>query len=87
VIWFCYLLRCADGTLYCGMTNDLDKRVQTHNTGKAAKYTRVRLPVILVYTEECESRSVALKRELQIKALSRQAKLNLIAAWESQRGI
>ncbi len=87
MIWFCYLLRCADGTLYCGMTNDLDKRVQTHNAGKAAKYTRVRLPVILVYTEECESRSVALKRELQIKALSRQAKLNLIAAWESQRGI
>ncbi|MDD2685103.1 MAG: GIY-YIG nuclease family protein [Gallionella sp.] len=86
-MWFCYLLRCADGTLYCGMTNDLDKRVQTHNAGKAAKYTRVRLPVILVYTEECESRSVALKRELQIKALSRQAKLNLIAAWESQRGI
>lgn len=76
--WFCYLLRCADDTLYCGITNDLDKRLATHNAGTAAKYTRVRLPVELVYAEACENRSAALKREMAIKRMTRAAKLALI---------
>lgn len=85
--WFCYLLRCADGTLYCGMTNDLGKRLQSHNAGKASKYTRVRLPVEMLYTEACPDRSAALKREMQIKALTRQSKLNLIAIGGHENGI
>ena len=78
--WFCYLLRCADDTLYCGITNDLAKRLAAHNDGTGAKYTRVRLPVVLVYQENCADRSAASKRELAIKKLSREKKLALIAA-------
>lgn len=78
--WVCYLLRCADGSLYCGITNDLDRRLAAHNAGTAAKYTRVRLPVALAYWEACDDRSAALKREAAIKRLSRQAKLALIAS-------
>jgi putative endonuclease len=77
--WFCYLLECADGTLYCGITNDLDKRLAAHNAGEGAKYTRSRLPVQLAYRESCADRSAALKREREIKALPRAAKLALIA--------
>lgn len=73
--WVCYLLRCADETLYCGITNDLDKRLAAHNAGTAAKYTRSRIPVALVFSEVCADRSSALKRELQIKKLSREKKL------------
>lgn len=76
--WCCYLLRCADGTLYCGITNDLDKRLAAHNAGTAAKYTRARGPVELAYVERCEDKSAALKREMAIKALPRAAKLVLI---------
>ena len=61
------MVRCADGTLYTGIAKDLEKRVAIHNSGKGAKYTRARLPVSLVYSEECESLSVALKRERQIQ--------------------
>ncbi|MDD2700080.1 MAG: GIY-YIG nuclease family protein [Sideroxydans sp.] len=75
--WFCYLLHCADDTLYCGITNDLDKRIATHNAGAGAKYTRSRLPVNLVYSEVCADRSAASKREREVKALSRSAKLAL----------
>ena len=75
--WVCYLLRCADNTLYCGITNDLDKRLAAHNAGEGAKYTRGRLPVSVVYSERCEDKSAALKRELQIKRLPRSAKLAL----------
>lgn len=78
--WCCYLLRCADDTLYCGITNDLDKRLAAHNAGIAAKYTRARGPVELAYLERCEDKSAALKREMAIKALPRSAKLALIAA-------
>ncbi|MGB7650186.1 MAG: GIY-YIG nuclease family protein [Gallionella sp.] len=78
--WFCYLLRCADDTLYCGITNDLAKRLDAHNDGTGAKYTRNRTPVVLVYQEFCEDRSAASKRELAIKKLSREKKLELIAA-------
>lgn len=76
--WFVYILRCADGTLYTGMTDDVTRRVEVHNSGKGAKYTRGRTPVEAVYTEECESYSAALKREYAIKHLSRQEKLQLI---------
>jgi UV DNA damage endonuclease len=76
--WFVYLLRCADGSLYTGITNDLPRRVEQHNAGIASRYTRSRLPVVLVYQEAQASRSLALKRELAIKALSRQAKELLI---------
>ncbi|MEN6584602.1 MAG: GIY-YIG nuclease family protein, partial [Sulfuricella sp.] len=61
--WHCYLLECADGSLYTGITNDLDKRVAAHNDGAASKYTRARLPVRLVYAEAHPDRSSASKRE------------------------
>ncbi len=76
--WMCYLLRCADDTLYCGITNDLEKRLAAHNAGEGAKYTRGRLPVSVVYSEECADKSAALKREIQIKRLSRAAKQALL---------
>jgi putative endonuclease len=76
--WFCYLLRCADGTLYCGITNDLGKRLSAHNDGTASKYTRARKPVDLVFFESCADRSDASKREAAIKALTRSEKLALI---------
>jgi len=71
--WFVYIVRCADDSLYTGITKDVDRRVQEHNEGDklAAKYTRARLPVVLVYQESCESRSAATKREIEIKLLSR----------------
>ena len=76
--WFCYLLRCADDTLYCGITNDLTKRLAAHNAGTAAKYTRTRTPVELVFSETCADRSTASRREMQIKKLTREKKLALI---------
>lgn len=79
-MWVCYLLRCADDTLYCGITNDLDKRLYAHNAGTAAKYTRARGPVALVFSESCADRSAASKRELAIKKLTRCEKLLLIAS-------
>lgn len=78
--WFVYILRCADGLLYTGITNDLIRRCEQHNAGTASRYTRSRLPVVLIYQEAQGSRSVALKRELEIKALSRQQKESLIQA-------
>ena len=77
--WVCYLLRCADDTLYCGITNDLDKRLSAHNAGEGAKYTRGRTPLQLVYTETCADKSAALKRELKIKRMSRSEKQALLA--------
>lgn len=76
--WFCYLLRCADDTLYCGITNNLDRRIVAHNAGTASKYTRARLPVAMVYAEACPDKSGALKRERVIKGMPRVAKLRLI---------
>ncbi len=73
-----YILRCADGTLYTGITNDLPKRLRTHNAGHGAKYTRARLPVALAYSEEAPDKPAALRRELAIKALTREQKLKLI---------
>jgi UV DNA damage endonuclease len=78
--WFVYILRCADGSLYTGITNDLPRRLERHNSGTASRYTRCRLPVVLVYQEPQASHSHALKRELAFKALSRQAKESTIEA-------
>lgn len=76
--WYVYILRCADGTLYTGATDDVARRVQAHNSGIGAKYTRGRTPVEVAYSEECENHSAALKREYAIKQLSRAQKLELI---------
>ena len=76
---FAYLLQCADGTLYGGYTTDLQKRLAAHNSGKGAKYTRSRLPVELVYWEECPTKEAAMSREWQLKHLTREKKLELIA--------
>ena len=76
-----YILRCGDGSLYTGWTNDLEGRVREHNTGShGAKYTRSRRPVTLVYAERCETKEQAMRREWHIKRLSRAQKLALIAA-------
>gem|GEM_PF-66765 len=77
-----YMLRCADGSLYTGWTNSLEKRLKDHGEGRGAKYTRSRLPVLLVYQEECETPTAARKREMAIKGLPRQAKLALVARYE-----
>ena len=77
--WFVYMLRCGDGTLYTGCTNDWEKRLASHRRGRGAKYTRSRLPVEPVYREEAPGRSEALRREAAIKRLSRAEKLALIA--------
>ena len=82
--WYCYLLRCADGTLYCGISNDLDNRLKVHNAGEGAKYTRGRTPVKLVYQESCTDKSAALKRELQIKRLPRAAKIAMCKKKKNQ---
>ena len=75
---YVYLLRCADDTLYCGWTTDLEHRVRVHNSGRGAKYTRSRTPVKLVYFEEFEDRQEALSREWHLKRLTREQKLALI---------
>jgi predicted GIY-YIG superfamily endonuclease len=76
--WFVYILRCADGSLYTGIAKDVTRRCERHNAGKAARYTRCRLPVRVEYQETRATRSLALKREAAIKALSRLEKESLI---------
>ena len=77
-VWYLYILCCKDGTLYTGITTDVEKRLEVHRSGKGAKYTRGRGPLELVYSETCGSHSQALKREWEIKALSRSEKELLI---------
>ena len=77
---FVYLLRCADGTLYCGWSTDPERRLRQHQAGTASRYTRQRLPVELVYTREFETQSEAMREEIRIKRLPREAKLALVAA-------
>ncbi|MFA4875267.1 MAG: GIY-YIG nuclease family protein [bacterium] len=76
--WWVYILRCADGTLYCGSTNDVEARVAAHNAGKGARYTRGRGPVRLVMALRAEDRCDALRAEARIKRLPRDAKLHLV---------
>ena len=78
-IWYLYILRCKDDTLYTGITTDVEKRLEAHRSGKGAKYTRGRAPLELVYQEICGSHSDALRRERFIKALTREEKQRLIA--------
>lgn len=78
--WSVYILRCGDGTLYTGATNDVARRVTRHASGKGAAYTRSRLPVTLVFQEPAPDKGAALRREAQIKRLSRQEKLALLGA-------
>ena len=80
--WFVYMLRCGDGTLYTGITTDLDRRCRQHNAGRAARYTRARRPAQLVYREAVADRGAALRREAAIKALSRRQKELLISQAE-----
>lgn len=79
-MYYVYILQCRDGTLYTGIAADVQKRLAVHNSGKGAKYTRSRLPVTLLYEETQPDKSAALKRELEIKKLSRAQKLRLIAS-------
>ena len=76
--WKLYILRCGDGSLYTGITTHVEKRLKAHQSGKGAKYTRGRGPLELVYSEECGDHSAALKRELEIKRLTREQKEILI---------
>ena len=78
--WYVYILRCGDGSLYTGCTDDVARRLAAHQRGRGAKYTRSHLLVELVYREAAEDRSAALRREAAIKRLSRQEKLSLIAS-------
>ena len=78
-----YILACADGTFYTGWTNDLKKRIEVHNAGKGAKYTRSRLPVKLVYSQMFDTKEDAMRREAQIKRLTRTEKIMLISAQKS----
>lgn len=75
---YTYLVRCADGSLYCGWTNHLEQRIQAHNEGRGAKYTKSRRPVSLVYYEEFATRREAMQRESAIKKLTRKEKLQLV---------
>ena len=75
---YTYMVKCADGTLYTGWTNDLEKRLEAHNSGKGAKYTRGRGPVTLVYSETLSTKEEALHRECEIKKMTKTAKLSKI---------
>ncbi len=77
--YYTYILECADGTYYTGYTDDPAKREKVHNSGKGAKYTRARLPVKMIYTEEFETKSEALRREIAIKSMTRAQKEKLVA--------
>ena len=78
MFWYVYILRCGDGTLYTGITDDIPRRLAAHRAGKGAKYTRGRGPLELVYTEQLPDKSAALRREIEIKRLRRAEKERLI---------
>lgn len=80
---FVYMLRCKDGSLYTGWTNDLEHRLAMHNSGRGAKYTRGRGPLELVYSEELPDKEAALRRECAIKKLRREQKLALLQTWQA----
>lgn len=82
---YTYLLKCKDNSLYCGYTNNLEKRLKVHNKGKASKYTRARLPVELVYYEEYEDKSSAMSREYKIKRLPVTKKWELVRSFKNNK--
>ena len=77
-MFYVYIIRCADGSFYCGYTTDVEKRFEKHKSGKGAKYTRSHLPLEIVYVEEFENKSDALKREHEIKSMTRSQKEKLL---------
>ena len=77
--WHVYILKCSDDTLYTGITTDIKRRFAEHEAGIGAKYTKGRSPLTLIYSEECKDRSLASKRELEIKSLSKKQKLALLS--------
>ena len=81
---YAYLLKCSDGSLYAGWTNDPERRLKAHNSGTASKYTRLRRPVEMVYLEEFETKSEAMKREAALKMMTREQKLELIKSCEQK---
>jgi len=85
--YFVYILKCRDGKLYTGFTSDLERRLRQHQTGRASKYTRSRLPVRLVFLERCPSKSASLRREAVIKSMTRGEKLKLCARLPSFEGM
>lgn len=86
-VWYLYILRCGDGSLYTGITTDVERRLAAHRSGKGAKYTRGRGPLELVYREECGGHSAALKREWEIKQLSREQKQQLLETGKQAPGV
>lgn len=80
--WYLYVLRCGDGTLYTGITTNIEKRLAAHRAGKGAKYTRGRAPLELIYRELCGAHSDALKKEYRFKQLPRAEKERIIASWK-----
>lgn len=84
-IWFVYILECSDGTLYTGITNDLEKRIAAHNSGKGAKYTKGRGPVVLKHCFMHPSKSSASKREIEIKGWTKEGKISHIEYWSTER--
>lgn len=82
---YTYILECADGTLYCGWTNNLEKRLAAHNAGTGAKYTKSRRPVVLKYYETFSTKKEAMRREWTVKQLSRKEKLELIGTFQDQQ--
>lgn len=81
-----YLVRCTDGSLYPGWTNDLEKRLAAHNAGTGAKYTRSRRPVVLVWSEDFPTKNEAMAREAQLKKMTRTQKLALVDAGSTNQG-
>ena len=82
---YAYLVRCSDNSLYAGWTNNIEKRIKSHNDGTGAKYTKSRRPVTLAYLEEFETKSEAMKREAALKKMTHKQKEELVAEWENQR--
>ena len=81
---YAYIVQCADNSYYCGYTNDLEKRIETHNRGQGAKYTRARLPVVLVYYEVFDSKQEAMSREWHLKQLSHHDKMELAKGFKPE---
>ncbi|MCK4223607.1 MAG: GIY-YIG nuclease family protein [candidate division Zixibacteria bacterium] len=79
--WYFYILRCADSSFYSGITNNLEERLKEHNTGVGAKYTKTRLPVKLIYSEEFPDKSSACKREIEVKGWRREKKEALVGGF------
>lgn len=78
IAWHIYIIKCSDGLLYTGITNNLERRIKEHNSGNGCRFTKYRAPIKLVHCEKAVSRSLALKREAKIKSLARKKKLELI---------